>query len=118
MTYKNEFPDMPDADMPVMPYGFYDSSWHNDACPSYANEMLGLRIWIDYVDPAKREIEQTGKRFILCSMPDYETEFETIETDSFAEIIAAIETATQDFQSRCHHQDTGRGICANCGKVL
>lgn len=55
MTFHAEFPDYPLSDLPAMPEGFADSSWYNDTCPSYLDEVSGLKIFIDYVDPAKRE---------------------------------------------------------------
>jgi hypothetical protein len=64
MTTHAEFNDYPLADLPAMPEGFADSSWHNDTCPSYIDEQRGLRIFIDYVDVTKRELSD-GPRFTL-----------------------------------------------------
>lgn len=54
MTCYREFPDFPVADMPALPEGWIDTSYHNDACPSYTSPD-GVVIWIDYADPAQRE---------------------------------------------------------------
>src|SRR6185312_9235327 len=41
--------------LPAIPAAFADSSWHNDACPSFSNESMGLQIFVDHAAPAKRE---------------------------------------------------------------
>jgi hypothetical protein len=33
--YQTEFPHFPAADMPAIPEGFADTSWHNIASPSF-----------------------------------------------------------------------------------
>lgn len=61
------FPDYPAADMPALPEGWTDSTWRNDACPSYAAFDQGeirVRIWIDYADDVAREV-QGGARFVV-----------------------------------------------------
>jgi len=58
MTYRTEFPDFPEADMPAIPQGFEDRSWKNDACPYFVNPKLGLGLWIDYVDAETREFPE------------------------------------------------------------
>lgn len=76
--YRKEFPDFPEADMPALPEGFEDMSWHNDACPSFQHEAKGLCLWIDYADPAMSEMPEARakgelKRFSLIQMdPDEE----------------------------------------------
>ena len=42
----------------LAPHGWQDSTWKNDTCPSlYKEERHGntCRIFVDYVDPSKRE---------------------------------------------------------------
>ncbi len=62
--FAREFPDYPAGDMPLLPIGMRDASWHNDSCPSYLG--LGVQIFIDYPDPAEREIS-AGKRFVVTA---------------------------------------------------
>lgn len=50
-----EFPEHDPADLPPMPAGFEDTSWHNDMCPSATNEALGIRVWVEHKDPERRE---------------------------------------------------------------
>lgn len=90
-NYRIEFPDFPAIDMPAIPEGFADSSWHNDSCPSLISEELGLRIWIDYVQVELREHADDGYRFVL--MPDNNDDdiTEHVCTDDWAAILAAIE---------------------------
>jgi hypothetical protein len=35
MSYREEFPDFDPAAMPAIPQHWGDTSWHNDACPSF-----------------------------------------------------------------------------------
>ena len=83
-----EFCDYPIADLPPMPTGFADSSWHNDTCPSYIDEDRGLRIFIDYADKAQREYEH-GKRFLLAR--ETEKELVTIiNSDDWNDILGGL----------------------------
>ena len=64
--YKTEFPNFA-LDVPI-PAGFIDNSWHNDAMPNWIRELPDGRwvvLWIDFADPAKREILPPSGRFIL-----------------------------------------------------
>ena len=61
-TYKTEFPSYDDE--LAFPKGWIDTSWHNDACPSFGYLTPSgeeVRIYCDYVNPELREVE--GKRF-------------------------------------------------------
>jgi len=111
MSYKTEFPDFPASHMPRIPLGFDDVSWHNDAMPRFESEALGLTLWIDYLQPEKREIE-TGRRFLLVHNGHDSADVELIETNSMDEINAEI---TAHCAREYGHTDTGRGICAHCG---
>jgi hypothetical protein len=46
----------------LVPFGFIDTTWHNDECPSVAivDEVTGdcsLRVWVDYKDPSARGLD-------------------------------------------------------------
>jgi hypothetical protein len=88
--YRTEFPDFPADDMPAIPQGFEDSSWHNDSCPNFTSEELGLRIWIDYADPEQREIRE-GSRFSLEPADNLDTITEPTCTDDWQAILDALE---------------------------
>lgn len=88
--YRKEFPDFPEADMPAIPEGFADSSWHNDSSPSFTSEALGLRIWIDFADPEQRDIRE-GCRFGLEPSDNLDEITDPIATDDWAVILAAVE---------------------------
>jgi hypothetical protein len=56
MNYKNEFPRFDDT-LPTLE-GFYDDSWHNDACPSLCKDLGNdryLKIYIDYKDKERSD---------------------------------------------------------------
>ncbi|SIO50051.1 hypothetical protein SAMN05443247_06618 [Bradyrhizobium erythrophlei] len=89
-NHQQEFPDFPAADMPAIPQGFEDNSWHNDSCPNFTSAELGLRIWIDFADPEQREISE-GCRFTLEPSDNEDTITEPISTDDWAVILEAIE---------------------------
>lgn len=89
MTFQIEFPDYPAADMPAIPAGFEDSSWHDDACPCFINEGAGLIIWVDFANPSDREFPDQ-KRFYL-NLYDQGPGDEILATDDWSEVIAAVE---------------------------
>lgn len=56
MSYRTEFPDYDDE--LIVPIGWEDSSWHNDACPSIMTEYRTdkwCEIFQDYKDEDMRE---------------------------------------------------------------
>ena len=61
------FPDFPAADLPPVPVGWQDNSWHNDTCPKYSpvDQSLSLDVYIDYIDPAKSERGEGQPRFSM-----------------------------------------------------
>lgn len=87
-----EFPNFPVADMPAIPVGFADISWHNDACPMFRDEARKLTIQVDYAKPEDRESPDCV-RFALVREDfegtDADREF-LAETDDWNEILTAI----------------------------
>jgi hypothetical protein len=70
MSYQTEFPNFPVADLPAIPAGWQDESWHNDACPFFlANPSLG--VWVDYADPQQSDFgDEREARFMVVPMED------------------------------------------------
>lgn len=62
--YAREFPAFPAAAMPALGKEWRDDSWHNDSCPSFHNDALGLKLWIDWPDECDRMLEG-GARFMV-----------------------------------------------------
>jgi hypothetical protein len=62
--YMTEFPDYDDT--LILPKGWQDVSWKNDACPSFERKYgnVAYRIFCDYENLDRREI-QHDPRFIL-----------------------------------------------------
>lgn len=68
-----------------------DVSWHNEVCPRFNSERFGLAVWVDYDDPAERElncIDQPGewKKYTVVQLLDEgelsdDTLFSTEDTD-------------------------------------
>jgi hypothetical protein len=85
MTYQTEFPDYPVADMPEIPAGFADTSWRQDASPSFTSSSHGLTIWIDYVDLTKREFKNTH-RFVVADVDGEDV----LATDNWSEVLELI----------------------------
>lgn len=91
--FRIEFPDFPAADMPTIPAGFEDVSWHNNMCPSFASDAFGLEIWIDFANPAKREYEGEYPRFSVSQQRNgVEYSGPSIQADSWDEILAFVES--------------------------
>ncbi len=66
-----------DGELPTLA-GFVDDSWQNDVCPSLLNEARNLKLWVDYVDPDRREVG--GARYTLCEY--------NANSDQYAPLIA------------------------------
>lgn len=74
MTYQKNFPDFDNAALferirnALEPYGFHDSSWHNDACPSLTTQTvdhgragaISCHVFLNYQDEKLREVEFPG----------------------------------------------------------
>lgn len=88
-----EFPDYLANDLPAMPAGFVDASWHNDTCPSAHNAEARLTVWCDYTDEAKREFPEDAGRFSLCRTDEHGATVEGIgaATDDWTEMLALID---------------------------
>lgn len=73
-NWRSEFPLFPVEDMPEIPENWVDTSWRNDASPSFVamNKRKGdesaryerMRIWINEADPSMRE-SPLASRFII-----------------------------------------------------
>jgi hypothetical protein len=72
MNYKVEFPHYDDE--LTLPSGWVDTSWHNDACPSFEKNINGTtyRVWCDFKDPSLSEVG--GLRFAVCAYDAKEDE--------------------------------------------
>jgi hypothetical protein len=85
-----EFPDY-DGELPDI-YGFADSSYHHDTCPSLTNSELGLQLFVDYVDPASSEYPESRTsgelgRYRLLQLDGGE---DLANTDDLGDVLAAI----------------------------
>ena len=69
-----------DGELPTLD-GFVDDSWQHDACPSMIDDERNLKLWVDYVDPNRREVG--GARYTLCT---YDTSAELIATEFLSDI--------------------------------
>ena len=93
LDYKTEFRYF-DFEIPQIPEGFEDDSWHNNVCPSFIR-VLGDRLitfWVDYKDPKRRE-RTWGLQFFATSEPNNDdiNELDLVfETESWDEAINAI----------------------------
>jgi hypothetical protein len=73
-----------DGELPTIE-GFIDDSWGNDVCPSMLNEKLNLKLWVDYVNPDRRECG--GKRYTLCEYNNNSDQYiEVFSSESLSEI--------------------------------
>jgi hypothetical protein len=90
-NYKTEFRYF-DFDIPALPNGFVDMSWHNDVSPKFErkyNETDYVTLWVDYADENRRECG--GRQFNLTLQPNDGENNEDIiyllETDSWDEML-------------------------------
>ena len=64
-SYRSEFPNF-DYDIPQIPEGFVDVSWHNNVSPSFERKLddnNSITLWVDYADENKRECG--GSQFLV-----------------------------------------------------
>jgi hypothetical protein len=68
--YKKEFRYF-DFEIPQIPEGFTDDSWHNNICPSFIRVLDDklITFWVDYKNPKKRE-RTWGKQFFVTIEPN------------------------------------------------
>jgi len=88
-NYMAEFSDYDDA--LILPEGWRDTSWHNDACPSFERKLgaVNFRIYCDYKNPDKRE--SLGSMRFVVYIED-EVNFECIaQTKTLAGALAVID---------------------------
>ena len=88
--FRVEFPDYPPAKMPAALPGFIDTSWRNDACPSFTSDQHGLTLWIDFPAAADREHPSWPRYRLQSQDHGVETSELYFETESLAEILTAI----------------------------
>jgi len=70
MSYTKEF-NAADYAVPSFLQTAYwqDMSWHNDSCPKFENDELGIVVWIDNIDPASREYDD-WKQYTVVKIID------------------------------------------------
>lgn len=87
--YRVEFPDFAASTMPAIPADWDDISWHNDACPSFQTPN-GLRVFVDYSDPAQREFQRHGERFNVQRENENGESDMLLATDDWQQVIAVV----------------------------
>ncbi|MGX1323269.1 hypothetical protein AB7M17_006722 [Bradyrhizobium sp. USDA 377] len=108
MTWKTEFPDFPEADMPAIPADFVDTSWHNNACPSFTSDEAELTVWIDYLDVSQRE-HGSGHRFTIEPQRNgVEITGDWFSGDDWTEALAFIESNRAEVAARRAYAKTDR----------
>jgi hypothetical protein len=123
MTFATEFPVFATADMPALPAGWEDISWHNDLMPRFINHDIGLGLWIDHSDPALAAWPHQGRfgLYIVDHNGDWDGMSHIIDTYDFNAVLHCIADHQNelDVQTKCvTHTDTGRGVCADCGEFI
>lgn len=71
-----------------LPISFIDDSNGNDICASIYSQLYGLKIFIDHIDPIKRE-EPSYSRFAVYKTNEYgETEDLILESECWSDILS------------------------------
>lgn len=91
--YMREFPEMGPLDFEI-PFGFQDTSWHNDVCRSFSKSLFNgqeLRLWVDHKEAADREYPEST-RFVLALHDEGSAQIrDIVASDDFSVIDTAIE---------------------------
>jgi hypothetical protein len=85
-NYRELFPDFGEVDV-ELPDGFVDASCEHEGCPSFQHAGSGLRIYVDYRDPTKRDNPGTGGRFLLQRLFDGEI---ILATDDWESVLSEV----------------------------
>jgi hypothetical protein len=85
-TLAREFPDFDLSTLPTIPDDWQDTSWHNDACPSFLNEAAGLILFVDFADIKLREFAD-GPRFNVNRWEDGNTGQILVESDDWQTVL-------------------------------
>jgi len=98
-NYKYEFPNF-DYDIPQLPEGFVDVSWHNDVCPSFSkdlNDKQEMVVWVNYANEDKRECGGLQFAFVIRAIDGEDTfNFQCeLETNSWDEILDKIKSTIE-----------------------
>ncbi len=112
-----EHPNFDLATLPAIPEGWTDTSWRNDACPSF-DTPSGVRVYVDYADPKQRDNEGLARFGAYYEAPDAQSSTDRVdvyEGEDWDALLAAVEAFTPPCRQ---HTDTGRGVCADCGWAL
>lgn len=73
----------------TLPEGWQDTSWHNDACPSFESSF-SYRLWCDYEEPLHREGNST-ERYALCVVPEDASDEFVMGSENAQELLAFAE---------------------------
>lgn len=84
VNYQTQFTDFV-LDVEI-PKDWIDTSWHNDACPSWEVSPGGPQVYVDYADPKMREFPGI-QRFSVHVYKDGESAIPLV-TDDWAEVLA------------------------------
>lgn len=99
-AFHTAFPDYPIRSMPTIPEGFKDTSWHNDACPSFEDAERGLQLWCDFPEAADRA-HPKSPRFAVFFTSNSDADVRrlgdkpAIEAEEWAEVEAFLATADE-----------------------
>lgn len=88
MTHTTAFPDFPTASLPSLPTAWEDTSWHNDACPSW-HVGGGWYVYIDYPTAAERELPESS-RFTVYHIDDDKQLYHGDEWEEVLKAVASI----------------------------
>jgi hypothetical protein len=89
-NYREEFSDYRPEDMPAIPDGWRDTSWHNDTCPSF-DTGAGLVVFVDYAKPEEREIPESTRFSVhLVDLGHFQP---VADFDAWPDVLAYVESA-------------------------
>jgi hypothetical protein len=83
------FPDFDPATLPPMPAEWQDSSWRNDACPSFSIADR-WRVYIADADPARRECGPESPRFSLFSGTEFDVGDTVFHGDDWGAVLEEV----------------------------
>ena len=91
-----EFPDYPTDSLPAVPRWLVPTHWRHNTAPSWEDPLAFTRVFIDYPDPADRELQGCARYWVGFS----DGSITYAETESWSEALRGLRLARRRYRYR------------------
>ncbi|MDK9702496.1 MAG: hypothetical protein OEL20_05100 [Sulfuritalea sp.] len=101
MPINTEFPDFPPLDFKPATFGLVvDTSWHNDACPSFETDDRLFRLWVSEPDPADRVMREMPRFHFVAQNKDGDRVRDVFDTENLSDLIGFLRNSFPGIRAR------------------